>query len=227
MSATRLVLCTFLVLITASIYYWQMPQTASEPSPVLEGQVGGKTSPDGSAEIDCDLPGNLHTKNIASRGLGMCSFVSLHHAATWQNVRACENIHLWMKEKGIPGGGYPKKVEEMITRISQERGMPVPEFLNIESNDLDILKLASRTGRMPCVTYSYSPSGRYGRRRIAHMVNLVYADDKWFCVLDNNYPGEENYEWMTPEEFKRSYTGLGGGWCVIFLDGPPPPPPKN
>jgi len=59
------------------------------------------------------------------------------------------------------------------------------------------------------------------------MVNLVHADDRYFAVLDNNYVGQNQIEWMTPEEFKRSWTGLGGGWAVILLAPPPPPVPTN
>lgn len=61
----------------------------------------------------------------------------------------------------------------------------------VEGSDLERLKLACRTGRMPGVTYAFSPTGRYGGARIAHMVNLVHADDQWFAVLDNNYPGAD------------------------------------
>ena len=60
-----------------------------------------------------------------------------------------------------------------------------------------------------------------------YMVSLVHADDQWFCVLDNNYPGVDKYEWMTPDEFRRSYTGGRAGWSVILLDPGPPPPPRN
>jgi hypothetical protein len=95
----------------------------------------------------------------------------------------------------------------------------------VESGVRVILKLACKTGRMPGVTYSFSPTGRYGGRRIAHMVSLVSADDRHFVILDNNYPG--TYEWMTPEEFTRSYTGGGQGWAVILLAPPPSPVPVN
>ncbi len=80
---------------------------------------------------------------------------------------------------------------------------------------------------MPGVTYSFSPTKRYGGARIAHMVSLVHADDQWFCVLDNNYPGLDKYEWMSPAEFLKTYTGGGGGWAVILLDRGPPPLPWN
>ena len=104
--------------------------------------------------------------------------------------------------------------------------MPVPTYLQVEGRDLEILKLACKTGRIPSVTYCFSPAGRYGGRRIAHMVSLLHADDHWFVVLDNNYPG--TYEWMTPAEFARTYgCNRSNGWAVILLDSGPPPVPEN
>jgi hypothetical protein len=195
--------------------------------PIYEATIGGKKSPDGTVEIACDLPGDLQRHNTESVGLGMCVFVSIHHAATWQNAEVYENIHEWMKSKRIPGGGYPKKVDKILEEIAKDRGMEKVDYINYEGNDIDLLILACKTGRMPCVTYSYSFSGRYGGGRIYHMVNLVYADDKWFCILDNNFPGEDKYEWLTKDEFIKTYTGMKTGWCVILLNPPPPPPPKN
>lgn len=192
-----------------------------------EARVGGPTSPDGSEEISCDLPGALHRKNTASRGLGLCVFTSIHHSATYQDVPQLQEFPKWLVDKGIPGGGYPQKVADLIPKISRERGLPEPEYVQVEGVDLEILKLSCRTGRMPGVTYSFSPSGRYGGQRIAHMVSLAHASDKWFVVLDNNYVGEDAYEWLSPQEFSRTYTGGRQGWAVILLSPGAPPPPRN
>jgi hypothetical protein len=189
----------------------------------LGATVAGPTAPDGT-EINCDLPRDLQVKNRGgSDGAGLCVFASLKHSAQWQNVDALRNIFEWMFKH--PGGGYPDKVDRVIAQICQERGVPKPNYIQVESRDLDILRLASKTGRMPAVTYSFSPSGRYGGARIAHMVSLPHADDKLFGVLDNNFPG--TIEWMTPAEFQRTYAGRSNGWAVILLDEGPPPPPLN
>jgi hypothetical protein len=124
-----------------------------------------------------------------------------------------------------PGGGWPEKVDKVIADVCRKKGVTPPAYLNAETNDLEILKLACRTGRMPCVTYCRSPAGRYNGKKIAHMVSLVHADDNWFCVLDNNFPG--TYEWMTPAEFRSTYVCGSRGWCVILLDFGPPPVPTN
>jgi hypothetical protein len=188
--------------------------------------VGGPRHADGT-EVACDLPGSLHRRNTASKGLGNCVFTSIHHSALWQNVPALQEFPKYLIDKGIPGGGYPRKVDELIPRICKDRGLPVPDYLQVESNDLAILKAACRSGRMPAVTYAVSPTGRYGGKRISHMVSLVGADDRWFVVLDNNFPGAQAYEWLAPEEFLRAYSGGRTGWAVILLNAPPPPPPHN
>lgn len=193
---------------------------------MVGASVGGPVHPDGT-EIACDLPGHLHRRNTSSRGLGNCVFTSIHHAALWQCVPALEEFPKWLIEKGIEGGGYPQKVDALIPKISQDRGLPTPGYIQVEGKDLEILKLAIATGRMPCVTYSFSPTGRYGGGRIAHMVNLVHADDQHFVVLDNNYPGYDAFEWLTPAEFLKTYTGGSQGWSVILLDAPIPMPPTN
>ena len=189
--------------------------------------VSGPRAPDGT-EVQCDLPVDLHRRNSVSQGQGCCVWTSIHHAAVWQNVPAYQEAPAWIQQHRIPGGAYPRAVERYLPQMARERGYDTtPAFLNYEGNDLELLRLACRTGRMPAVTYTFSPSGRYGGQRIAHMVNLVHADDRWFAVLDNNYVGENQLEWMTPEEFRKTWTGFGTGWAVILLAPPPPPPPRN
>lgn len=192
----------------------------------IGASVGGKLSPDGSTTIMCDLPGVLHQRNTGgSDGAGLCVYASARHSGRWQNDPAFDAIFDWMKKH--PGGSYPEKFKRTLEQCCKELGFDVPRYLQIEGGDLEILKLACKTGRMPCVTYSYSPTGRYGGRRIAHMVSLVHADNNWFCILDNNFPGENKYEWMSPREFAPSYAPSGRGWSIILLTPPPPPPPKN
>jgi hypothetical protein len=192
--------------------------------------IGGNRAPDGT-EVHCDLPGDLHRSNTSSRGQGCCVWTSIHHAAVWQNVPAYVEAAKWIQGQGIPGGAYPGAVERYLPRMARERGLiQAPKFLNYQGSDLELLKLACKTGRMPAVTYSFSPTRRYGRSRIAHMVSLLHADDRWFAVLDNNYIGPNRIEWLTPNEFRNTWTGLGdrgGGWAVILLAPPPPPPPRK
>ena len=185
--------------------------------------VGGRTAPDGT-QVQLYLPPDLHMQNCGgSDGAGLCVFTSIEHAVRWQNVGQLHGFQDFMKRR--PGGGYPEKVDRMIAAACKEKGAPIPRYLQVESPDLEILKLACRTGRMPSVTYSFSPSGRYGGARISHMVTMLHADEKLVCILDNNFP--RTWEWMTPNEFKRAYTGgAKNGWSVILLNPGPPPVPK-
>jgi len=58
------------------------------------------------------------------------------------------------------------------------------------------------------------------------MVSLAAAGEKWWAVLDNNYPG--SFEWMTRDDFLKSYTdGAGKGWAIIPLTPGPPPVPRS
>ena len=195
-----------------------------------QGNVGSDTAPDGKTEVQCDLPTELRLKNKGGSdgrggpgtGSGLCVFTSINHSAHWQNVDALKDFRDWMTK--LPGGGDPEKVDRMIEKKCKELGMPKPEYIQVERADLDILLLALKTGRMPSITYAYSPTGRYNGKRISHMVSLVHLDDKWAGVLDNNYP--DALEWLTPDQLRKTFK-QGSGWCVILLAPPPPPVPKN
>lgn len=189
--------------------------------------IGGKVAPDRVTEIQMDMPESLHKANVGgSDGAGLCVFTSIEHAAIWQNVEALHGFQAWMRR--YPGGGWPEKLDKKIKEYAASRGLPVPQFLQAEGRAADLLPLAEaalKSGRAVAVTYDFSPSGRYGGRRIAHMVNLVHLDAKHACVLDNNYIGVAKYEWMSRDDFARV---LGNrGWVAILLDPGPPPLPWN
>lgn len=188
--------------------------------------------------VDADLPKVLHMKNTGGSdgprgpgsGSGLCVFTSTEHSARYQNVTQLLGFQKWMTRK--PGGGYPEKLDDMIAAYCREQKVPVPAYVQIQSNDLSLLKAAAKSARMIGVTYAVSPTGRYGGARIAHMVNLVAVgagkgpDGKgWYCVLDNNFPG--SYEWMSEAQFLRSYSGGSRGWAVIFCNPCPPPSPLH
>lgn len=203
--------------------------------------VGGKIAPDGK-EIQIDLPGSQHLKNKGGndrtkynprgepgKGLGLCVFTSIEHAARWQNIPALIDFRDWMTTK--PGGGWPAKVDAMIAAKCKELNVTPPEYVQLEGGRelLDILRAALASNRIVQVTYSFSPTGRYGGGRIAHMVNLVHLDGSYACILDNNYiePREAAYEWLTVDEFVRTFTGGKAGWAIVFLNPGPPPLPFN
>lgn len=194
------------------------------PSPYpepLNARVGKRRTPDGG-EISLDFPESQHLRNKGgSDGAGLCVFTSLEHSANWQSIRSLLGFRDWMTRH--PGGGYPAKVDAMIKRKCAEQGKPVPEYIQMEGYDPEVLRRIVAAGLMPAITYYRSPTGRYNGEKIYHMVTLAHADEKWFGVLDNNYP--KSIEYMSESEFKRCHTDNGIGWTVFFLrQGPPPIP---
>lgn len=189
--------------------------------------VGGNLSPDGSERLQIDYPGERHKRNgRGTDGLGLCVWRAMYHAGDWHYEPVFRAAFDYMLTQ--PGGGRPGRVEEVVRTVAASKGLPVPRYLQVQDNDLEILKHATRNGIMPCVTYGISPTGRYEGKKIAHMVNALHATDNWFAVLDNNYPGANAIEWMSEKDFKRTYsTPTGRGWSIIPLTDPPPPAPTN
>lgn len=195
---------------------WEGRETGGRPV------EGGRISPDGRAELVCDLPASERKKNIASKGLGCCVFRSIDYAARWQQVPELYDLPEQLVEAGIPGGGHPQKVDEVMQQFA-----PDASYIQDTSGDVEILEAILKTGRMPCVTYNGHDCHYSGS--IAHMVCLPYFDRRtgWACVSDNNYPAEDAFVWMSPDEFLKRWKGGGGGWVFALLAAPPPPPPHN
>jgi hypothetical protein len=144
----------------------------------------------------------------------------MKHSGIWADEPIFSGLFEFMFTR--PGGGYPQKVDQMIDAFCKEKGTAKPLYIQVEGTDLAILKTACQAGLMPAVTYSFSPTGRYGGRRISHMVSLVGAGEKWFVILDNNYP--KSFEWMDEATFRKTYAP---GWAIIPLKLGPPPIPRN
>jgi hypothetical protein len=183
--------------------------------------TGGPRNVDG-AEVMCDLPVDQRTPNTGGTdGAGLCVFTSIGHAARWQNDPRLANLQRDMTHE--PGGGYPEKVDAMLKKYGQ--GITPRDYVNIETNDPEILHEAIDSGRMPCVTYNgHDP---HYRGSIAHMVNLVALDARHACILDNNFVGQNDLVWMSPTDFYKRWKGGAKGWVVILLSPAPPPVPRN
>ncbi len=178
------------------------------------------------AAITCDLPATEQLKNIGSHAdnRGMCVMSSIEMAARWQGLDMLQGLRDWCAKQ--PGGAYPAKVDRQLREFCQSKGAPIPRYLQYEGrNPGPILDLCEKTGRMACITYGYSP--RY-RGQIAHMVCCAKFGGNWGVVLDNNFPGERGYEWMSREELLRRIRFPDGrAWLFVWLAPPPPPIPHN
>lgn len=220
------ILAAVTVALAGLIPIWAEQSETTEYAPTVFGAkvTSEPIAPDGTP-VQCDLPKELHIRNVGgSDGAGLCVFSSAEMAASYQNVESLFGFQRWMRRH--PGGGWPEKLDRMIQQYCRERGYAPPDLLQVQTDNLDLLKLATKTNRLVCSTYCQSPSGRYGGARISHMVNVVHADEKYVCVVDNNFPG--SWEFMTPDEYKRS-ASCGGGkiWLAIFTAPGPPPYPRN
>lgn len=190
------------------------------PRPSREGtQEGGKVSPDGKTEIVCDLPEAQKRANVGGRdGAGLCVFTSIEWAGKWQNEQELFDFQDKMRKE--LGGGYPEKVAAMMKKYA-----PDVKYIQDTSGDAEILRAILDSGRMACVTYSGQDCHYNGP--IAHMVDLVAFGDNWACVSDNNFVKDNQFVWMSPDEFIKRWKGMGGGWVVCLLNPPPPPVPHN
>ena len=174
------------------------PRDVGESVDSVGAKIGGPEM-DGQ-KITCNLPGKYHIHNVGgSDGVGLCVFASGHHAGVWQGEPVFEGLFEWMRSH--PGGGWPEKVDSMVLRYAKEKKLPIPDYVQVEGTDLELLEAVVDSGRMVCCHYGRSPSGRYHGATISHMVNCVKAGPDKYVILDNNYPGDSNYEWLSKEEF--------------------------
>lgn len=165
--------------------------------------------------IFCDLDPSLHTRNVGgSDGAGLCVFASMKNIGEYQHNSIFTDVFDVMK--GKPGGGWPSKVDREISLLCRQRGVDPPDYIQVMGRDPALTERAVQAGLMVGTTYNHSPSGRYGGQRIAHMVNLVHADGANYVILDNNYPGGSNYEWLSREEWLSTRPD----WSIILLESP-------
>lgn len=180
--------------------------------------VGGRVSPDGKEVVQIDYPAKLASKNTGGTDRsGLCVFTSINYSAHWQNEVALQRFQKQME--GERGGGWPEKVDAMVAKYAPGVG-----YLQYEGRDLDFLRSVLKSGRLPAVTYS-GADGKFYTSRVAHMVNLVHLSERWAAIRDNNYVGENQLLWMSPDEFLDRWTHFRTGWAVVLLAPPPPPVP--
>lgn len=208
---------------------------------------------------ECGLPRNAILRNTHSRkdwsGLSVPTAVEV--AARFDGIGKLYGFQEWCKN--IEGCGTPELIDKAIV-----------EFLDRENPDVNVvnpdrqftvrhlhgkdelfkeLMDALCEKRVPCVTYGYSPTYRYGAKGpllvanegivsnamyklgfrqprpipIAHMVNLCHLDSRWAAVWDSNFPNA-GYEWLPTSQFFDVFADResGKGWAII-LDTPRPP----
>jgi hypothetical protein len=134
-------------------------------------KIGGSIAPDGRTEIACDLPTSLPPKTSAAAtapdsasspasGTPRAGRTSRFSKTSRPGCDATPAADTRRRSTPRSSRSAPNAVCRRL-RTCRSRG-----------RDLDILNRACRTGRMPSVTYSFSPTGRYGGQRIAHIILL-------------------------------------------------------
>lgn len=210
---------------------------------------GGARGPDGRTAVTCDLPGECRKRNIGSpperfrgdpRSLGCCVFRSNEYTGRYQNLRELHDLPEKMVQAGIPGGGDPEKLVQVLKKLAPSC---VDLCLQHTGGDPAWIKAALKTGRPVAITYcGHDP--RYGAQTIAHMVWCAHLDEQWGCILDNNFP--DRYLWMPAAELVERWRGVtaagkpfvirdergrsvpvGGGWAVVFTAPTAPPVPRT
>lgn len=177
--------------------------------------------------ITCDLPGSQHIQNIGSKvnGAGMCVFSSIEMAALYSGLEQMRGWRNWCATS-MKGGGWPERVDDYLAKWFTAKNLaPIPYIQYEGKNPEAVLDLCDKTGRMAGITYGYSP--RYGTS-IQHMTNAVMFKGDFGVVLDNNFPGEDRYEWVARKELiRRTIYPNNSAWVFVWLHQGPPPSPRN
>ena len=136
------------------------------------------------------------------QGQGSCVHATMISLLRWQ-YRLNTADH-WRQTYG--DGEWP---EDLATKFDNE-GI---RFAYVTNGDVRFLEWACSTRRGCGITIMGG----------AHMVALVYLDDKWAAILDNN--NVERFIWVPREtliaEWKASY-----GWAVTPIYAPAAPLPQ-
>jgi len=168
--------------------------------------LGGIVSPDGQTHSVLWVDSIEWPHNIASAGLGCCSFRALDYCARLQDEPALVGLPEKMVHDHIPGGGYPEKVDRIIAKYA-----PAAHYWNDTSGDVRILAAAWRSQRPVCIDYSGHDPHYQGS--IAHCVTLIAYDPEhdWTAILDNNFPRTDQIVWMSRRGLKQRWHGWNYG----------------
>ncbi len=166
--------------------------------------------------IRCDMTMNLFMRNTGgSDGAGLCVFTSIQHSVHYQGL-GLYGFRKFMESK--PGGGWPQKVDRMLKEFASARNLRIPPYRHLYGlQSINEVKMAVNKGYMVCTTWGTDYS-HYGGQTIAHMVNMVYLDDEWGAILDNNFINE--FLWVKRPSFDKYVAWTGGrndgAWFIIF-----------
>ena len=197
-------------------------QTAHAQKSFINGVIHGNDT------ITVDLPGSQQFQNIGSKrdGAGMCVFSAIEMAGLSCGLEQMRGWRNWCAEN-YNGGSWPEKNDACLRDWFAYKKIPPIPYIQYEGKDpAPFMELCEKTRRPFGMTYGYSP--RYGGRSIQHMVTGVMFRSNYGVALDNNFPGEDRYEWVDRDEFiRRTIYPNKSAWLFCWLPPAPPLSPRN
>jgi hypothetical protein len=156
-------------------------------------------------------------KNFGSRidGAGMCVYNSFRGCMVSQYRGEVDDYARWLADR-FPGGGYPTRVTEYTNAYTKAKNIQIDYVQVVGPESVQAIKTALLDGRAVAVTDSGDPSFYGGP--VPHMTNIVYLDDEWAGIVDNNRP--TFVEWVRASTWLKRHTHFDQGWCIIYLDRP-------
>jgi len=150
-----------------------------------------------------NLPPSMRQKNwLGNQGEGSCVWASTISLLRWQGrYRTAE----WVRSN-YGGGEWP---DDHVAKLDRA-GI---RYAYVTNGDVRFLEWCCGTRRGAGVTVMGG----------AHCVNLVFLDDHWACLLDNN--DVQHYRWVPRETFLAEWqASYGWGFTVVYSPTPPLPP---
>jgi hypothetical protein len=168
-----------------------------EPQTIIQGTSAKKERP------TVNLPRPMRQSNWLGRQReGSCTWATMISLLRWQQRYSTAD---WIR-KNYGDGEWPEDMAQKLDRAKIR-------YAYVTNGDVKFLEWACKTRRGCGITVMGG----------AHMVALVYLDDKWAALLDNN--AVEKYIWVPREtliaEWKASY-----GWAITPIYSPAAPLPQ-
>lgn len=150
-----------------------------------------------------NLPLSMRQTNwLGNRGEGSCVWASTISLLRWQGRYRTAD---WVRSN-YGDGEWP---DDHVAKL-ERAGI---RYTFVTNGDVKFLEWCCRTRRGAGVTVMGG----------AHCVNLVFLDDRWACVLDNN--DVQRYHWVRRETFLAEWrASYGWGFTVVYSPTPPLPP---
>ncbi len=163
-------------------------------------------TPQPAPAVTVDIPKPLRHSNYSG---GSCMYSSTATCLEWGGR---SDLAAWSRSSYSGAAGI-SDIEAMLDRAE------IP-YESTSRGDAGVLERADESGRPAAIYY-----------KVGHAITFLGLETKTrngreFAVLtDNNFPGNDQFEWVPKGEFLRNWKNrFGGGAIVPLLDTPPAVP---